>query len=1103
MKTMQQYVAEGQDVLAIVPEQFSYEFDRKLYDMLGVGDFNALETHSFTSLARSIFQRFGGGAPGTYMDDLTQTGLVMQAVQLAAKELRFFQKQCSRGDFATYAGSLLAVLRRSSISSEQLFDQCSRLTGRLLDKTLDIAAIYRQYELLLSRHHLKDMMTDITEAAVIANGNDFFAGKIVCIDEFESFTPDQYEMLTVICALADEVYFAMRMESETESELSLFASVGAACRKIRSIASAYHVPVKFIHCTEQKRMHHNDLRRLSESVFRPLKTTAGERSEHIHVFEAKAPVDEAEYVCASIKRLLAENDSLHCRDIAVVTNQLPEYAGILEHAMNRYDIPFHLDLAKSILHTPFMVYLTSLFGLLSKKAPDTELLLRCGKSGYTDCELITLSQLENYCYIWSVEGETWNTPFTCGEGAEQIEAVRQQLLAPVQGLRAVCRGCETGADYSRAVYAFLEAQEIVRRAEALLQHPDAAQQMQMTQDFRRVWESLMDILDVLAFLYEEQKMKATEYFSVLQNLLRTISHAVPPRTLDAVFIGPAGTSRLSEPKVTFVLGACEGSFPMQGEGNALFSERDRIQLEQCGISIGQPPELRAADERLAVYKILSSASEALYLCYPLTDSGDAKCRRSSVIDLALSLYENSREMLQTQKQLTPSYYAVTKQAAYYHYVQDFSQRNEDIAAIQTLLSEDEYYIHRIEYLRQVHEDMDFTVQPHLMEQLVGSRLTLTASRLETFQMCPFHFFCQYALRLYQRKKMSLQAAESGSLIHACLEQLLRNTPRERFLEMTQSQLAEQLRQLSRKYWEENLGGDFSKNIRDMAALSRVTEGMLALAAHMQEELRQSDFYPQYMELEVSDQNPDFPSPKLMTASGHPVRIMGIVDRVDLFRDDDTEWVRVVDYKSGGKKFALGNLIYGLDMQMLMYLFAVTEQGAKLSHANPAGVLYLPAGMPECSAERGSNVMQSDILSQQYRMNGLLLEDIDLLRHMDHELAGKYITAKLLKDGKAFSKQLGSFLRESQMNQLRHYVTDKVLETAEGIYSGDVSINPLILGDRDACVFCTYKDICGNGDQHKCRRICTKSEELKQQLLDTLDGKEVHADGMDKSAENSD
>ncbi|MGN0591955.1 MAG: PD-(D/E)XK nuclease family protein [Ruminococcus sp.] len=1103
MQQMQRLVAAGEDVLAIVPEQFSYEFDRKLYQMLGVQAFNALETHSFTSLARSIFQRFGGGEAGTYTDELTQTGLVEQAVQLAEKQLRFFQKQCGHADFTAHIAALLSLLRRSGLTSEQLYEQCSSLTGRLLDKTLDIVQIYQQYERLLAKHHLKDTMTDITEAAAIANGNDFFAGKVVCIDEFESFTPDQYEMLAVICALADEVYFALRMESENESDLSLFASVGAACRKVREIASAYHIPVEFIHCKEQKRMQYEDLQLLSASIFRPRREAAVQRSEHIHLFEAKEPMDEAEYVCATIRRLLAADASLRCRDIAVVTNQLPEYAGILEHAMQRYELPYHLDLAKSILHTPFMVYLISLFGLLTKKEPDTELLLRCGKSGYTDCDWMMLSQLENYCYIWSIDGETWNTPFSYGDEAGIIEPIRQKLIFPMQSLRALCADCRTGADYSKAVYEFLEQQEIGKRAEAQIQHPDPAHRMQMMQDFKRVWESLMDILDVLAFLYEDQKMELLEYFRVLQTLLHSVTHAVPPRTLDAVFIGPAGTSRLSAPKITFVLGTCEGIFPQQTAGSTLFSERDRIQLEQCGITVGQPPELHAADERLAVYKILSSASQALYLCYPLTDFGGKKCYRSSVIDHVLSLFSNSGEMLQTQKMCPASYYAVTKQAAYYHYVQDFSRRSEDIASIQMLLCEDAYYAKRIEYLRSVHKDVDFTLQPQLMEQLVGSPLTLTASRMETFRMCPFHFFCQYALKLYERRKVRLQAAESGSLIHACLEQLLRNTSREQFLQMPVQELSAQLHQLANQYWEAELGGSFSKNIRDAAAFSHITEGMVALAVHMQEELRQSDFYPAYLELEISDQNPDFPSPHLMTASGHPVRLMGIIDRVDLFQDGDTEWVRVVDYKSGGKKFALGHLLYGLDMQMLLYLFSVTEPGAKLSNGKPAGVLYLPAGMPECRAERGSETSYEEILNQQYRMNGLLLEDAKLIRHMDRELSGKYVAAKLLKDGVSLGKQQGNFLKESQMKKLRRYVKKKTVETAEAIYGGDVSVSPLLLCDRDACAFCTFGDLCGNGDLHKLRKMDGTSEELKEQLLRQLDEQEEENDGMDDTTANSD
>lgn len=1091
MEIIKEKEAAGEIVLAVVPEQFSYEFDRKLYDRLGAQSFNAIETHSFTSLARDIFRRLGGGESGSYMDEFTQTGLIIQAAGLAEGELKTFGNQTARSEFISGVSSIITSLRRNGISAEQYISQCHGLKDRLLDKALDIGAVYHHYEALLLKNNLRDMLTDVTDAAAIANGSDFFAGMNIFIDEFESFTPDQYEMLTVMLGIADEVYIAVRSDSENESELSLFASVGAAVRKVRAIAANLNVETEFIHCTKQYRMKHEDLIRLSSTIFRPVKTTSSGCSEHIHILEAMTPTDEVEYVCATIKRRLSENSSLRCRDIAIVTNKLPEYAGILEHSMERYGLPCHIDMATSVLHTPFMVYLMSLMALLRKREPDTELLLRCGKTGFAGCDIIELARLENYCYIWSIDGSTWNQPFTFGDGAAEVEEVRQKLLAPLERLRRKCKSCVTGADYSRSVYEFLSEEKIGIRAETLFDSDDKGRLSQLRQDFKRVWDSLMDILDVLAFLYETQKCTPAEYFTLLSSMLKTITHAVPPRTLDAVFIGPASTSRLSEPKITFVLGACDGSFPQNSSGVSLFSERDRILLEDMGIIIGQPPEISTADERLAVYKILSSPSEELYLCYPIKDMAEKKTMKCIGIELALSLFENSDEMLILGKDVPTDYYAVTKAAAYYHYIQDFSERTEAISAVQTILCEDDYYKERIDYLRAVHTSADFSVKPYLMEALSGSTLTLTATRLETYYLCPFHYFCKYALGLYERRKVNLGNMERGSLIHACLEKLFRDVPRERFINMSAEEIMERSSKLSQEYFSSILGGELVQNIRDMAALSKVADGISALAVHMQDELRQSDFYPVYLELEISDKSPDFPSPRLMTSDGKPVRIMGIADRVDLYHGDDGDWVRVVDYKSGGKSFSLGNLLYGLDMQMLLYLFAITCDGAKLSDAAPAGVLYLPAGAPEykdCKGIRSKASDKSLVLRESYKMNGLLLDNPSLIKHMDKLLSGDYIKAKLKSDGVSFDKRSGDFVSENEMEYLRTYTANKVVEAAEGIYSGNAAVSPLVIGSTvDACTYCGFKDVCGNTD--KCRRVTSTSAQLKDELMKELNRKE--------------
>lgn len=70
---LQKQLKAGEQILTLVPEQFSYEFDQKLYRILGPVAFNQLETHSFKSLARAVFQRFGCVPDGkTNADELTK-----------------------------------------------------------------------------------------------------------------------------------------------------------------------------------------------------------------------------------------------------------------------------------------------------------------------------------------------------------------------------------------------------------------------------------------------------------------------------------------------------------------------------------------------------------------------------------------------------------------------------------------------------------------------------------------------------------------------------------------------------------------------------------------------------------------------------------------------------------------------------------------------------------------------------------------------------------------------------------------------------------------------------------------------------------------------
>ena len=68
-----------------------------------------------------------------------------------------------------------------------------------------------------------------------------------------------------------------------------------------------------------------------------------------------------------------------------------------------------------------------------------------------------------------------------------------------------------------------------------------------------------------------------------------------------------------------------------------------------------------------------------------------------------------------------------------------------------------------------------------------------------------------------------------------------------------------------------------------------------------------------------------------------VQVEGKIDRTDVMEQDGVQYVRVVDYKTGKKEFKIGDILHGINMQMLIYLAALIQNG----QYQPAGVLYMP------------------------------------------------------------------------------------------------------------------------------------------------------------------
>lgn len=1092
IEKIREYSESKKKIFVIVPEQFTFEYERKMYLKLGSAVSNSINVLSFTRLAGFIFDTFGNRS-GEYADDNVKTAVMY----LAMKEIRknksmlYYTRQAGNRSFIKDALGITEDLRRAAVSPERFASLLNGADAKIRDKGFDISLIYSAYDRILTEKGYRDGLSDITEAAAIANMNDFFEESVFFIDEFDSFSPDELEMTDVAVSEAAEVFVSLCTPETEKNEYSLFATVNSTYLKIKAIADKYSIKCSETILDKPMRFKNAAVETLSRTVF-------GKRREKISsegfvkITEARDFYQEADFVCSYI-RYLVNTKGYRFGEISVASRQPEDYDALLGAAMERYGIPYFSDTEKSVMHTSVVLLIRSLLELAGRKKMETDTVFRYAKTMLTPLTIEQISSLENFCFKWNVEGVLWESSFTETELAgsvdkkelEYMEGLRAVLIDPVLELRKKCMDC-TAAEMCQLIYSFLEEQEITRRIKKLISVYKDNQDTYMASELNRLWGCIVDIFSTLSDVLGDEKMSSEDFCELFILILKQNRFLSAPQELDAVSVVSAEKARLEGQKVIFVMGANEGILPYAVKQSGMLSDTDRQAFEKLGIDLGKDTKRLLTDERFTVYRLFSSVSERVIVTYPLSDSAGGTRYPSYILTRTKGMF--SDVITDTASSHDIIFYSPTPQSAYYNYVQNGEQDSVLCASLREVLKEDPVYSARIEYLEMLKPDADHHVEDsELMSVLLGNRLTVSATSFEEYNLCHFKFFCHYALRIAARGRKEMNLMELGNLVHACLEKIFSGcSSREEFLALTDEKITGMIKETSSWYRTENLGGNFGKNARLDAAFEKFTEDTLSLVAHLKEEFSVSKFEPVKFEFELSEKNGVEPV-KLTSREGVEIILRGKIDRVDIYEDNGEKFIRVIDYKTGEKKFSLDNIIFGIDMQMLLYLFSVTGNSGPFGQSIPAGVLYMPSGRIALDRKRNDSRDKQLYLQSFYHMTGVVLKELKVLEAMEENIAGVYIPAKLNKAGKdgipEFNKVVSSCLSRKQFENLRVHTYRLLEKMADDLYSGDISASPLNYDkNKNVCSYCDYREICGNYPRIRERILPDDLEEIKAQLL---------------------
>lgn len=1092
-------------VRTLVPEQFAFTYDKRLYQVLGAAGFNQICTGSFRSLTAEILDACETHARDA-ADDVCKTVVLHRILRSRAehKTLEFYGRHADKPAFLAQMQAQLTELMQSGALPEQLAEAAESTPAALSAKLHDIAGIYADYLRELEARGMRDAQRDPLTAADFADHRGFLRGCTCFLDEFESFTGDQYRMLAVMLRDADDVWIALRTDDIDAPEYSRFDAAAQTARRLRKIAKRCGCAVEVRTLTEQHRFADPSLSYLSRNLYTKQENENGYQGiPAVTVAEARDITLEAEYTAAQIRRLLME-DGVRCSEIMVVMHDLSEYGPLLETAFRRYEIPYFMDLRRSVLHTAVMKLPVCLLSLLSRTTAEQVLLLM--KTQLSPLSQSETAMLENFAYTWDIEGEQWEKPFVAEMDPNGVyEQMRQKLLEPILKRRRLCRGKDgspvSGDVLCTVLYACMDEMKVPMRVGGLAERLKAQGDLAAGRALRRLWNHFTELLDALHDALTELPMTTRQLAELMTAVLRGSSIPVPPQTLDAVTVQSAAAARYDDPKIVFVLGVNDGLFPAEITQGGFFTETERDVLEQKGLTLSRSVRDLCADERLIVYKTLSAASAQLWLSYPIADESGKPRKPSALIGEVRSLLP----LLQITQaaELGADFYVSTRAAAYYSFTGDYTVTPAERSAVREMLRQIPQERPRLERLSRSSDPERLRVTDKaLMHRLNGDTIRMSATQIETSITCPFKGFCKGGLRLNLREKRNLNPLSGGNLVHFCMERLFLEHPdKADFLAMDRAALQAHADRCAEDFLISQLGGNAGRAERMLSNYRRLTPRIVRLLLHTQEELRQSAFAPDACELVIGrlgDETGTAPF-RLSLKNGMTLILNGKIDRVDVCEQDGRQYLRILDYKTGEKRFLLANVLYGLNLQMLLYLFALLDDPTYYPDALPAGVLYVPSGQPKPSRDRDSAESAAEFLQHYFCMSGTVLLDRGILSKMEAEIAGLYIPAALEKSDPGTGEPLltkdSSVFTPQQLRNLRRYVEDTLRACAEDYAEGEVAPHPMqgASGEyyADACFRCDYRSICGIGaDPGASARKPMQAKDAAAKMLAIMNGEEA-------------
>ena len=1082
----------GRNFLIIVPDQFTMQTQKDLVmrsDRDGILNIDVL---SFGRLSHRILEEVGTKEMPV-LDD-TGKSLVLQKVAADLKEqLPAMGSLLHKQGYIHEVKSAISEFMQYGISTQDMdkLITSAQKRGALAMKLKDLKTLYRGFQDYIRDHFITTEETlDVLRRSL--SKSKILKGSVVVFDGFTGFTPIQNRLIQELMRVCAETIVTVTIgvgedPYKMDGEQKLFhlsKKTVADLEKLAAEAEVERGEDLFVKGGPNRFAKAPALHYLEQNQFRyQYEPYAGEQQE-IHMFEALSPREEVHQTALYIRHLIREQGMTY-RDIAVVIGDLEGYASYVETEFGQLEIPCFLDRTRGIVLNPMIEYIKSALQLYIKDfSYDT--VFHFLRSGMADISREEIDELENYVIRTGARGyRTYSRLFTRrteelqgnAEGSEQAEEktmerlnrIRQQFMDAVEILHMGSQ--EKAGDYVSHLYDFLEQNQVQQKLLNYQQQFEKEGDLSRAREYAQIYRLVMDLLDQVYELLGEEEISRQEFADILEAGFGEITVGTIPQNVDRIVVGDMERTRLKQVKVLFFLGVNDGNIPKNASKGGIISDMDREFLIESGTEMAPSPRQQMYIQRLYLYLNMTKPSEQLYLSYAKVNSEGKGIRPSYLIDTVRKLFpamsveypQNRSRLEQIEGRQEGARYLAEELREYVEGTlpeeerQDFYlmyRAYEADAAGRDLLTRAAFRRYRESGLSRI-----------VARALYGQQLENSVSRLETYAACACRHFLQYGLSLQEREEFGFEASDMGTVYHAVLENFAGKLAESNLTwwDFTEDFAAKAVKESVEAYAATYGETVLYSSARNEYAITRMSRILTRTVLTLQKHLKQGSFQPDDYELSFRFAE-DLDSIHVDLSEDEKMHLQGRIDRIDVSEDAEHVYVKVIDYKSGNRKFDLAALYYGLQLQLVVYMNAAMEMESR-KHPDkeivPAALLYYHIDDPtiETPVELTDEQINEQILAK-LRMNGVVNSDPGVVERLDRYMQDKsvVIPVEKKKDG-SFSARSGVLSRE-EMQLISSYVDAKIRSIGREILDGKIAANPYEKGNEEACTYCAYKKVCG-------------------------------------------